>query len=287
MTIKRLNRGSVTRAAQGSLGSLSSALIISLPLLLTLSTGCGDVDSASYQGMEASALDESVGSSAEEQLAQQLPLEINLTASEREEYIQILGGVYEELNSTEELAQAQPEGASDPSASCDRCGRETGFLPIPDLFLTRLIPVEMKALTLGLVSWDIDLESSASMLLDLLGDEAPESLLFSYRLTFARVEIDAMGEDERLRAARGELLEMGESEYVSITQLNTAQEESAVSFEHGFAYVISLVATESSVKLSSAPSAPLMLYCPSADKDDNDEVQGGGCIQLVDQMEGR
>ena len=181
MTIKRLTRGSMTRAAQGASRCLSSALIISLPLILTLSTGCGDVDSASYQEMEA----------------------------------------------------------------------------------------------------------SASMLLDLLGDEAPENLLFSYKLTFARVEVDAMGEDERQRAARGELLEMGESEYISITHLNTAQEESAISFEHGFAYVISLVATESSVKLSSAPSAPLMLYCPSADKDDNDEVQGGGCIQLVDQMEGR
>jgi hypothetical protein len=259
--------------------------IFSLMLISTYLFGCGE-DQDRFQAMEINASQQSIDSANGDQLAHQLPLELNITAEQRDEYQRILSGLHEEL-SIESNVQVSPGEGADPNESCDRCGRETGFLPLPDLFITRFIPVEMKELTLGLASWSMDLSEVVEGLSALLGDEAPAEPLFSYRLTLARVDIDSLSENERELAEMGSLVESG-SDRVSLTSLSTADTETALSFEHGFAYLLSVVAIESNTKLSSESSAPLMLYCPNAEKDDHaDEASSSGCIQLVADLETR
>jgi hypothetical protein len=143
----------------------------------------------------------------------------------------------------------------------------------------------MKALTLGLVSWIVDVLLAQEALEELLEDEAPEQLDFSYRLTLVRVDIDAMSEEIRTLARSGMLLSSDTPEEVSITSLSTSTEETAITFEHGFSYVFSLVAIETNTKLTSAPSAPLMIYCPHPSDESSEERLDGGCVQLISNNE--
>jgi hypothetical protein len=276
-----------TYVAQSSIDSLvRTTVFVGVAVFLS---GCGDLTSGKEMSGDVEIMQQTdeyqTPVSSDERLEQQLPLEITLTAAERSEYYQILSGIHNEVhvNSTSEVAEV--DSAADPNQSCDRCGRETGFIPVPDLFLTRFIPVDMKALTLGLVSWIVDVLLAQEALEELLEDEAPEQLDFSYRLTLVRVDIDAMSEEIRTLARSGMLLSSDTPEEVSITSLSTSTEETAITFEHGFSYVFSIVAIETNTKLTSAPSAPLMIYCPHPSDESSEERLDGGCVQLISNNE--
>ena len=280
MTAKILDSLSMAKKRSALLWSMTGLFFVVITLVFG---GCGDFGEDDYRG-EMDALEQVAGDqdslSDDERLAQQLPLELTLSAAERTEYYQILSGIHTEVNVNHSVEQENAQGAADPSESCDRCGRETGFIPIPDLFLTRFIPVEMKALTLGLVSWAVDLGLTQESLNDLLGDEAMEPE-FSYRLTLVRVDIDSMSEESRTLAQSEMLLGSASAEEVSITSVSTSTEETAITFEHGFSYVFSIIAVETNTKLSSVPSAPIMVYCPHPMDLASENQLEGWCVQLV------
>ena len=264
----------------------AASVSAALSLVLASLGGCGsfDDDPARSDEMEMMTLtgDRSTSSMPDgDGLAQQLPLELTLSAAERSEYYSILEGIHEEVNVDAAGDRFEAEAGADPSQHCDRCGRETGFIPSPDLFLTRFIPVEMKDLTLGLASWVVDEILAQEALEELLGDDAPERPDFSYRLTLVRADIETMSEESRALARAGMLLSSNAPEEVSITSVSTSTEETAITFEHGYSYVFSIVAVESNTKLTSAPSAPIMVYCPHLSDESTEERLEGGCVQLI------
>jgi hypothetical protein len=212
------------------------------------------------------------------QTLEELPLETALNSEERSEYVQVLSGIYNELvrlGFDLNVPTAEEYGASDPTQDCDRCGRETGFLPAPDLFLNRFVPVELKGLTFGLVSWVIDELGLQETLEEYLSERAPSTPLISYRLSVVRVSIDSMDLNERALATAGEFLESGASDEVSITSVTTGATELGITFDQGFAYLLFVTLVEGETKLTSLPSSPVMIYCHS-------EVEETiGCTQLM------
>ena len=220
------------------------------------------------------------------------PLNAPLSADKRLEYYQILSGVHQEVSDGVTRDQVALQAASDPNEECDRCGRETGFLPAPELLLTQFIPVEMKLITIGLVSWLVDVSEAEEIMRELFGEEVVEQPDFSYRLTLARVDLDHLDVAQRALAIEGGLLASGDTDAISVTSLTTTEPEAAISFEHGLAYVFSISLVEGTTKLTSLASAPVMVYCPSAVLDtlDSEPEWGathfsGGCLQLLPPLE--
>ena len=207
----------------------------------------------------------------EAELSQQLPLEFEFSNSEKERYRSILLGIYGEL--TQETNQAS--AAADPTASCDRCGRETGFLPSPDLYINQFLHVDMKAFTFGLIAWEINLEAINEVLAMLLGDELPNVIDLSHRLTVVRVDISQFSELMETQATEGILLTEQSPESVSIASVTTQDNQFGLNFDHGYSYILFAHTVEGISKLSSLASAPILLRCFFGD-----ESNQGGCLQL-------
>ena len=205
-------------------------------------------------------------------LSQQLPLVFELSNAEKNRYYETLNGIYLELIE-EDIVEQQAN--TDPTSSCDRCGRETGFLPSPDLFINQFLHVEMKSLTFGLFSWLIDLEEVQEVLSELLGEDSPNIIELSYRLTVVRVDIAEFSPEMITQASEGTLLANESPESVSITSIMTADQDLGMTLEHGYSYLMYVNAIDTMSKLSSFPSDPLMVHCFKSDGIDN-----GGCIQL-------
>ena len=207
-------------------------------------------------------------------LSQQLPLEFELSASERDELLSVMRGIYTELMNNE--AESLNAQSADPTEGCDRCGRETGFLPGVDVVIDQFLHVEMKALTFGLISWEIDLSLVTETVSDLLGDDAPDALEMSYRISIVRVDVAELDSDMVESAINGELLSSTSPRAVSITSVDTSAEEIGLNFDHGFTYLLYVNAIEASSKLSSPASTPVYVHCfRSEEGQDN-----GGCVQL-------
>lgn len=252
----------------------------SLISMLTLLLGCAFVSFGCEGRVGQASSEMSVLSNAqtESQHTEELPLETTLSSDERAQYVQVLSGIYEELVRLSfdiNSPIVEEYGANDPSRDCDRCGRETGFLPAPDLYLNRFIPVELKGLTFGLVSWVIDELEVQESLEELLSERAPTVPLISFRLSVVRVDIDSMSPETRTLASAGELIENRSSDDVSITSVTTGAMELGLTFEQGFAYVLFITLIEGETKLTSLPSAPVMVYCHS----EVDETMG--CTHLM------
>jgi hypothetical protein len=249
-----------------------------LILLISCSVGCGDQSQSNTTGeMMSTSLAQSGDTPNESELTQQLPLEFELSTTERNRYRSILSGIYTEL--TTEEGELIANEAADPTESCDRCGRETGFLPSPDLFINSFLRVEMKAFTFGLVSWSIDQESVTEALANFLGNEAPNIPEISYRLTVVRADLQSFDTIMAEQATSGTLLADQAPESVSITSVTTNAEEFGVNLDHGYSYLLFLHAVESISKLSSLSSEPVMIHCFESDEDQDN----GGCIQLSSQ----
>ena len=217
-------------------------------------------------------------SSSDEQVPseQELSLEINLSTEEREAHRSVLLGLYQELTSlsTNQSAEtAQAQRSDDPMENCDRCGRETGFLPAPDLYLNRFVPVEMKALTFGLASWEVD-ELQIEDALEELTGTTQQSAELSFLLSLVRVDLDSMTEANRELARDGQLIELGEINEITTTSVTTSAQELGITFEHGYAYIMYISLTEGISKLHSLPSQPVMVYCGT------EHGEHGGCVQL-------
>ena len=208
-------------------------------------------------------------------LSQQLPLEVELSSAERERYLSVLNGIYDELTVDEDSPLRVQQG--DPTESCDRCGRETGFLPDVDLTIDQFLHVEMKALTFGLISWVTDLELVREVIFGIFGEEAPETLELSYRLHLVRVDMNGLSDEMAELAASARLLSTGSPEAISITSVYTRSEEIGVNFDHGFSYLLFVNAVEVNTKLSSFASSPSFIHCFRADF----EQDNGGCVQLT------
>ena len=237
--------------------------------------GCND-QNESYTMNDSMSLN-TISSSEqidETELTQQLPLEFELTTAEKEEYYRMLDGIYSELTTSDDITATS--AANDPTQSCDRCGRETGFLPSPDIFMNSFLHVEMKAFTFGLVSWLTDLDAVIETVNDILGAEAPSIIEISYRLTIVRIDFSNFNATMIEQASNGTLLENQAPESVSITSVTTDSEEFGVNLDHGYSYLLFVHATETVTKLTSTPSEPVMIHCFNSDQDQDN----GGCIQL-------
>lgn len=245
-----------------------------LAFLFVCCTACGVEDQSEQSAQqEITQTDNNAALSElnEAELSQQLPLEFEFSSSEKARYRSILLGIYEEL--TQESAQAS--GPSDPTASCDRCGRETGFLPSPDLFINQFLHVDMKAFTFGLIAWAIDLDVIDEVLSMVLGDEVPDSIELSHRLTVVRVDISKFNEVMETQASEGTLLEEQSPESVSITSVTTESDQFGLNLDHGYSYILFAHTVERVSKLSSLASSPILLRCFFGD-----ESNQGGCLQL-------
>ena len=150
----------------------------------------------------------------------------------------------------------------------------------------------MKQITIGLISWIFDEEEVEEMIATLLGDETDFEANLYYQLTLVRVDLSALSEAQRVLAAAGELLDSGDVEAVSVTSLTTTEANAAISFEHGLSYVLSVSLVEENTKLTSSPSDPLMIYCPSMRDAETEEADGAdsetpapvlsaGCVQIL------
>ena len=243
---------------------------------LCLSIGCNEEPQSYSDNETIEASSQNIAEMIDEtELTQQLPLELELSTAEKEEYFQILDGIYAELTTGNETTASS--AASDPTQSCDRCGRETGFLPNPEIFMNSFLHVEMKAFTFGLVSWSIDFETVLETLNDLLGDEAPSTVELSYRLTIVRVDLASFDTTMIEQANNGTLLANQAPESVSITSVTTDAEEFGVNLDHGYSYLLYVHAIETVTKLTSTPSEPVMIHCFNSDQDQDN----GGCLQLA------
>lgn len=245
--------------------------------VLSFCFACGtaeDTESSDLSLEQGQLNSDSMSNLGEIELTQQLPLELDFSNSEKERYRSILGGIYQELTEEDSSYEAS-DSAADPTASCDRCGRETGFLPSPDLYVNQFLHVDMKSFTFGLVAWDIDLEAIHDVLEILLSNEVPEVIQLSHRLTVVRVDVSRFNETMETQASEGILLSEQSPDSVSITSVTTADSQFGLNLDHGYSYILFVNTVEGISKLSSLASEPVLLHCFTSD-----ENTQGGCLQL-------
>ena len=246
-----------------------------IALLLLVSCGEDERSNDMNEHTDSDLLTELSSNDQELNLSQQLPLEFELSNADRLEYRSTLNGIYQELTTDEQAVGSSP--AADPTESCDRCGRETGFLPALEISIEQFLHVEMKALTFGLVSWSIDQDELANAIEDILGSESPETLAMSYRLTLVRVDMTEISEEMAMLATNGELLANESSDAISVSRVVTTSEEMGLTLDHGFSYLLFVNATETNTKLSSLASAPVLIHCFEGAQDQDN----GGCVQIT------
>ena len=139
--------------------------------------------------------------------------------------IELLWSIYDQYVHGRTSHPHPPEtGLDEEDSDCLDCGRETGFLPTPEMLLESVTPLDHKATSYVTSEWD-EVEGANS-----------------YRVFLIQV-------DEELEEVRE----------VSTTDVHTT--EVGLGLDHGYVYVMYLIAYHEVTKDYSIPSEPLMLRC--------------------------
>lgn len=247
-------------------------IVASLLVACDQNTSSDEISKISNENDQNASL--STDEIAKADLSQQLPLEFELSIADKEIYLSVLNGLYNEL--TDGSNQAMGLQNTDPTDGCDRCGRETGFLPSVDVVIDQFLHVEMKALTFGLISWEMDERLVQDVIAEFLAEDSPNMIQISYRITLVRVDMSSLSEPMIAEAVDGRLLSSESPEMISITSVDTGSKEIGLQFDHGYSYLLYINAVEAVSKLSSNASSPVFIHCFRSELGRNN----GGCVQL-------
>ena len=158
------------------------------------------------------------------------PHEWSIEVEERDssdDLMELLWSIYEEHVHGRTAHPHPPEerfDAGHEQGGCFDCGRETGFLPTPEVGLESVSPLDHKATSFITLRW------------------APVEGANSYRAFLIQV-------DER------------EGEVSQMSSADVHTEGVGLGLEHGFAYVMYVIAYHEVTKDYSIPSEPVMMRC--------------------------
>jgi len=160
------------------------------------------------------------------------PYEWEIEVEERDSsdsLIELLWSIYDryiqgQTAHPQPLENSDSEEQHDGQAGCLDCGRETGFLPTPDILLESVTSLEHKATSYVTLIWE-----------SVMGAD-------SYRVFLIQVD-------------EGQ----GDVSISSTTDVHTSS--AGLGLDHGYAYIIYVIAYHRETKRYSVPSEPIMMRC--------------------------